>query len=105
MKFLIGLLTFVVVVVGVFVFLSLPWQALPVLFAALALWMLVTQRGKQAASVAAVGVSTLTQRLGSSAVIVIGIAGVVAVLVAMLAMANGYAQTLRRTGSLDTLIV
>jgi len=105
MKFLIGLLTFVVVVVGVFVFLSLPWQALPVLLAALALWMLVTQRGKQAASVTAVGVSTLTQRLGSSAVIVIGIAGVVAVLVAMLAMASGYAETLRRTGSLDTLIV
>ena len=31
MKFLIGLLTLVVVIVGVFVFLSLPWQALPVL--------------------------------------------------------------------------
>jgi putative ABC transport system permease protein len=105
MKFLIGLLTLVVVIVGVFVFLSLPWQALPVLLVLLALWMLFTRRGQQAASVTGVGISTLGQRLGSSAVIVVGIAGVVAVLVAMLAMANGYSETLRRTGSTDTAIV
>ena len=105
MKFLIGLLTLVVVIVGVFAFLNLPWWGLLVLLLALALWMILTRRGQQAASVTAIGVSTLTQRLGSSAVIVIGIAGVVAVLVAMLAMANGYAETLRRTGSLDTAIV
>lgn len=105
MRFFVGLATFVIVVIGVIVFLSLPWFALPVLLVVLALWMLLTQRGKQAASVTAVGVSTMVQRIGSSAVIVVGIAGVVAVLVAMLAMANGYAETLRRTGSLDTLIV
>jgi putative ABC transport system permease protein len=105
MKFLMGLFTLLIVIVGVFVFLSLPWIGLPVLLVLLALWMLLTQRGKQAASVTAVGVSTLTQRLGSSAVIVIGIAGVVAVLVALLAMANGYTETLRRTGSDDTVIV
>jgi len=105
MKFLMGLLTFVVALVGVFVFLSLSWQALPVLLVLLALWMLLTHRGQQAASVTAVGLSTLAQRLGSSAVIVVGIAGVVAVLVAMLAMAQGYSDTLRRTGGLDTAIV
>ena len=105
MKFLIGLLTLVVVIAGVFVFLSLPWQALPVLLVLLALWMLLTRRGQQTASVTGVGISTLGQRLGSSAVIVVGIAGVVAVLVAMLAMANGYSETLRRTGSNDTAIV
>ena len=105
MKFLIGLLTFVVVIVGVFAFLSLPWQALPLLLAALALWMLLTRKGQQAASVTGIGISTLTERLGSSAVIVVGIAGVVAVLVAMLAMAHGYSETLRRTGSDDTAIV
>jgi putative ABC transport system permease protein len=105
MKFLIGLLTFVVAIVGIFVFLSLPWQALPVLLVLLALWMLLTRRGQQAASVTAVGISTLAQRAGSSAVIVVGIAGVVAVLVAMLAMAQGYSDTLRRTGGLDTAIV
>lgn len=105
MKFLIGLLTFVVVIVGVFAFLSLPWQGLPLLLAALALWMLLTRKGQQAASVTGIGISTLTERLGSSAVIVVGIAGVVAVLVAMLAMAHGYSETLRRTGSDDTAIV
>jgi putative ABC transport system permease protein len=105
MKFLIGVLTFVVALAGVFAFLSLPWQALPVLLVLLALWMSLTRRGQQAASVTAVGISTLAQRLGSSAVIVVGIAGVVAVLVAMLAMAQGYSDTLRRTGGPDTAIV
>ncbi|MEP7041751.1 MAG: ABC transporter permease [Dokdonella sp.] len=105
MKFLIGLLTFVAVVLGVFVVLNLPWFGLIVLLVVLAGWMLLTQRGKQAASVTGIGISTLAQRLGSSAVVVIGIAGVVAVLVAMLAMAEGYKETLRRSGSEDTAIV
>jgi putative ABC transport system permease protein len=83
----------------------LPWQAalaLAVLFAA---WMAATRAGRRAASVAGVGISTLGQRLGSAAVIVVGIAGVVGVLVAMLAMAEGYAETLRATGSEDTALV
>ena len=105
MKFLIGLLTFLVVVAGVFAFLVLPWYALLAIVAALALWMLLTRRGRQSASVTGIGVATLPQRLGSSAVVVVGIAGVVAVLVAMLAMANGYRETLRRSGSDDTAIV
>ena len=105
MKFLIGLLTLVVVIAGVFVFLSLPWQGLVVLLILLGAWMLLTRRGQQAAQVTGIGVSTLGQRLGSSAVIVVGIAGVVGVLVAMLAMANGYSETLRRSGGSDTAIV
>ncbi|MFI4959566.1 MAG: ABC transporter permease, partial [Lysobacterales bacterium] len=105
MNFLIGLLTFVVVIIGVMVFLSLPWPGMLALLVLLALWMVLTRRGQQTWSVTAVGISTLPQRLGSSAVIVIGIAGVVAVLVAMLAMADGYRETLRRTGSDDTAIV
>src|SRR3546814_3369824 len=52
-----------------------------------------------------IGVSTLPGRLGASSVVVIGIAGVVAVLVAMLAMAEGYRETLRKSGSEDTAIV
>lgn len=68
-------------------------------------WMLFTRQGKQAVSVAAVGISTLPQRLGMSSVIVVGIAGVVAVLVALLAMSDGYSETLRKTGSADTAIV
>jgi len=105
MKFLIGLFTFVVVIAGVIAFLLLPWQGLLLIVVLLGLWMLLTRRGRQAASVTAIGVGTLRQRLGSSAVIVVGIAGVVAVLVAMLAMANGYRETLRRTGGDDMAIV
>ena len=65
MKFLIGLLTLIVVIVGVFVFLSLPWQGLIVLLVLLGAWMLFTRRGQQAAQVTGIGVSTLGQRLGS----------------------------------------
>jgi len=82
-----------------------PWQAALLLAVLFAAWMAATRAGRRAASVANVGISTLGQRLGSSAVIVVGIAGVVGVLVAMLAMAEGYAETLRKTGSLDTAIV
>lgn len=105
MKFLVGLATLLVVIVGVVVFLSLPWPGLIVILVALGLWMGLTRRGRQTASVTAVGVSTITQRLGSSTVIVVGIAGVVGVLVVMLAMARGYSETLRSTGSEDTAIV
>jgi len=68
-------------------------------------WMFSTRSGGQASSVTSIGVSTLKQRLGMSAVIVVGIAGVVGVLVALLAMGEGYAETLRKTGSADTAIV
>lgn len=83
----------------------MPWYGALAVAVLLALWMFLFRSGAQARSVTAVGISTLTQRLGSSAVIVIGIAGVVGVLVALLAMAEGYAQTLRNSGSLDTAIV
>ena len=105
MRFLknMGLVLFtVLLLVG---WIVLPWQgalAALVLFVA---WMFLFRSGMQTRSVASVGISTLTQRLGSSAVIVVGIAGVVGVLVALLAMAEGYAQTLRNSGSLDTAIV
>jgi putative ABC transport system permease protein len=71
----------------------------------LAVWMLFARQGRQAISVTAVGIGTLRQRLGMSSVIVIGIAGVVAVLVALLAMSDGYRETLSKTGSTDTAIV
>jgi putative ABC transport system permease protein len=71
----------------------------------LALWMLLSRQGRQAASVTGVGISTLRQRLGMSSVVVVGIAGVVGVLVALLAMSEGYRETLSKTGSADTAIV
>jgi putative ABC transport system permease protein len=83
----------------------LPWQGALALLLLLVLWLLMFRGGAQARSVASVGISTLSQRIGSSAVIVVGIAGVVGVLVALLAMAEGYAQTLRNSGGLDTAIV
>ncbi|MFG6461819.1 ABC transporter permease [Roseateles sp. DXS20W] len=83
----------------------LPWWGALALAALLAAWMFLFRTGAQARSVASVGLSTLTQRLGSSAVIVVGIAGVVGVLVSLLAMAEGYARTQRNSGSLDTAIV
>ena len=83
----------------------LPWPALLALALAFALWMLFTRSGRQAASVTAVGVSTLGQRLGSSSVVIIGIAGVVGVLVALLAMAEGYRHTVSSSGDEETAIV
>jgi putative ABC transport system permease protein len=105
MRFLINVLLLVLLVVVLAAWVMLPWPGAVVLAVLLAAWLLFTRRGKQAASVANVGISTLRQRLGSSAVIVVGIAGVVGVLVALLAMAEGYAETLRATGSADTVVV
>ncbi len=98
-----GLLAFLVVVMIGWV--ATPWFVALGLLVLLLAWLLATRRGRQAGSVASVGLSTLSQRLGSSAVIVVGIAGVVGVLVSLLAMAEGYAQTVRSTGSADTAIV
>ena len=105
MKFLkrLGLLVLLAVVLVAWV--MLPWFGALGLAVLLGLWMLLSRRGAQARSVTSVGVSTLPQRMGSSAVIVVGIAGVVGVLVALLAMAEGYAEMLRKSGSEDTAIV
>ena len=100
-----GLGLLVVVLVGLAAWLALPWFVLLPLAVVFALWMLLTRRGRQAGSVTQVGLSTLRQRIGSSSVIVVGIAGVVAVLVALLAMAEGYRATLRASGSENTAIV
>ena len=104
-SFLRGLGLFLLVVAGVGAWLASPWYVLAVLVVVFVLWLLLTRRGHQAGSVTQVGLSTLTQRIGASSVIVIGIAGVVAVLVAMLAMAEGYRETLRASGGEDSAIV
>ena len=103
--FLRGLGMALVVVLGVAAWLALPWMALLGLVVVFAAWLLLSRRGRQAGSVTQVGLSTLRQRIGASSVVVIGIAGVVAVLVAMLAMAEGYRETLRKSGSEDSAIV
>ncbi|PWK83500.1 ABC transporter permease [Fulvimonas soli] len=105
MAALINILLLLLVVVVLALWVAAPWWLALAVAALFAAWMLLTRRGRQAASVTGVGISTLRQRLGSSAVIVVGIAGVVGVLVALLAMADGYSETLRKTGSADTAIV
>src|SRR5271156_329406 len=60
---------------------------------------------KQLFAVIGMSLQTLPQRLGASSVIVIGIAGVVAVLVSVLAMGAGFRHTLADTGRADRAII
>jgi putative ABC transport system permease protein len=60
---------------------------------------------KQLIALTLMGIQTLPQRAGSSSVIVIGIAGVVAVLVSVLAMAAGFRHTMADSGRPDRVIV
>lgn len=60
-----------------------------VLAVAITLWLLLTRTGRLALAATRIGLASLPQRWGASSVIVIGIAGVVGVLVAMLAMGQG----------------
>jgi putative ABC transport system permease protein len=105
LAFLVNLGLIVLLALIVFAWTQLPPLAVGVLFVLLLLWLLLTRRGQQTLSVTRVGISTLGSRIGASSVIVIGIAGVVGVLVAMLAMGDGFAATLQQTGSDDTAIV
>lgn len=105
MTFLFNLGVLLLLILALAVWVQLPWFVVLALVVVFAAWMALSLRGRQAASVTGVGISTLKQRLGSSSVVVIGIAGVVGVLVALLAMGEGYSETLRATGSDDTAIV
>lgn len=100
-----GLLTLLILAVFLAVWIMLPWPAIVAAAVLLVLWMALTRRGRQTWEVTKVGLATVTQRLGSSSVVVVGIAGVVGVLVAMLAMSEGFAETLRSTGNDQTAIV
>ena len=60
---------------------------------------------RQIAAVTAINVRSLPSRLGSSVVVVIGIAGVVGVLVSVMAMAGGLTGTLLQSGAPDRAIV
>ena len=85
----------------------LAWLPVVALAASLLLtaWLALARSGRRTVSVTAVGISTLRNRIGSSSVIVIGIAGVVGVLVALLAMGEGFRATLQAGGRDDTAIV
>ena len=59
----------------------------------------------QIAVVTAMNLRNVTQRLGTSLVIVIGVAGVVAVLISVMAMATGFSHTVASTARADRVIV
>jgi putative ABC transport system permease protein len=104
-RFLINFGLVLLAVVALAIWVKLPWIGALILAALFALWLALARSGRQAASVTKVGIGTLPDRLGSSLVIVIGIAGVVGVLVALLAMGEGLQATLNSGGRNDTAIV
>ena len=69
------------------------------------MWLSLTRSGALARAATGIGIAGLPQRWGASSVIVVGIAGVVGVLVAMLAMGEGFKATLSNTGGTDTAII
>src|SRR5579863_1617748 len=89
----------VAVVAPVTLLIESPWWVVLAFAVLLASWMTFTRTGQQAWSVTRVGIATIPQRLGSSSVVVVGIAGVVGVLVALLAMAAGFETKLRERGT------
>jgi putative ABC transport system permease protein len=97
--------TILALLAGLVVWIMLPWQGVLAVAVLLALWLAFTRTGRLALEAAKIGVASLPQRWGASSVIVVGIAGVVGVLVAMLAMGAGFEKTLQQTGRADTAIV
>jgi putative ABC transport system permease protein len=103
--FFAGLLTVVLLALGLALWIALPWFAVLGLVVAIALWLFLTRSGRLAREATSIGIAGLPQRWGASLVIVVGIAGVVGVLVAMLAMGEGFKATLASTGSTDSAIL
>lgn len=60
---------------------------------------------KQTLSITWLGLRSIPERLGPSFVIIVGLAGVVAVFTALLAMAAGFQATLKSTGRADVALV
>ncbi|XHH29455.1 ABC transporter permease [Xanthomonas euroxanthea] len=102
---LVNLLSVVALAAGLGVWIALPWIGVLVIAALLTVWLLATRSGRLSLAAARIGIATLPQRWGASSVIVVGIAGVVGVLVAMLAMGQGFQATLNSTGDDTTAIV
>ncbi|MFN8007725.1 MAG: FtsX-like permease family protein [Terriglobia bacterium] len=83
----------------------LPGWWLLACIAVLGMWLGLLRIGQQTWSVTRMGVATIPRRFGASSVVVVGIASVVAVLVAMLAMGAGFESTLKQSGTDDTAII
>ncbi|MCL7714581.1 ABC transporter permease [Stenotrophomonas mori] len=94
-----------VLAIGLVLWIALPWVGVLAVVVAIALWLPLSRGGRLALAATRIGLSSLPQRWGASSVIVVGIAGVVGVLVAMLAMGEGFRATLNSTGDDTTAIV
>ncbi|MEJ1097335.1 MULTISPECIES: ABC transporter permease [unclassified Pseudoxanthomonas] len=100
-----NIISVVLLIVGLVAWILAPWYVIAGVAVLLVLWLALTRSGRLALAAARIGISSLPQRWGASSVIVVGIAGVVGVLVAMLAMGEGFKATLNSTGDEKTAIV
>ena len=98
-------LAIICITVGVGVWIAMPWQGVLAVAVLLELWLALTRTGRVAMAATRIGIASLPQRWGASSVIIVGIAGVVGVLVAMLAMGAGFESTLKQTGNETTAIL
>ena len=103
--FLKNLAVVLALIVALVVWIVLPWQGVLAVAVLLALWLFLTRAGRLALEATRIGIASLPQRWGASSVIIVGIAGVVGVLVAMLAMGEGFQATLNAAGNEETAIV
>jgi putative ABC transport system permease protein len=101
----VALVLLAIIALALGVLIMAPWWALLAFVLLFIGWLAVSRAGRQTWSVTEVALATIPQRLGSSSVVVVGIAGVVGVLVALLAMALGFEKTLKQTGTDDTVIM
>jgi putative ABC transport system permease protein len=60
---------------------------------------------RQIAAVTMIGLRAIPQRLGASLVVVVGMAGVVAVTISILSMSTGFMRTIHNSGRADRVIV
>jgi putative ABC transport system permease protein len=100
-----GLVITLTIVGSVLLLIVMPGWLMLACLTLLIAWLALTRTGQQAWSVALVGIATIPQRSGPSAVVVVGIAGVVGVFVALLAMGEGFEKTMKETGTDDTVII
>lgn len=105
MQWLWNVLAIAALALGLGLWIALPWFLVLALVAVLAVLLLATRSGRLSLAATRIGIASLPQRWGASSVIVVGIAGVVGVLVAMLAMGQGFQATLDSTGDDTTAIV
>jgi len=105
MRFVWNALTGLALMAGLALWMALPLMGALMLLVLILAWLWLTRSGHLARAAMQVGLSSLPRRWGAASVVVIGIGGVVAVLVSMLAMAAGFRATLNASGSEDTAIV